>query len=164
MFSCMLHCNIPMWHCNFPMWHCNIVWQIGWATWKGLQRKVYRNLRPFRLTHVIAHARVSTHTNLSAHEHTHKPIKPIVARIKSHIQLKKVLLHWIFFFQSFGFFYERHLWIMRYMSIAYRRRWLRLPERRPKRKIGFIWLFCVGFQFRFFFRTAQAYTVYYFKC
>ena len=60
--------------------------------------------------------------------------------------------------------YECHLWIMRYMSIAYRRRWLRRPERCPKRKVSFIRLFCVGFQFRFFLRTAQAYTVYYFKC
>ena len=28
----------------------------------------------------------------------------------------------------------------------------------------FCWFFCVGFWFRFFLRTAQAYTVYYFKC
>ena len=45
-----------------------------------------------------------------------------------------------------------------------RRCWLRRPERCPKRNVSFIGLFCVCFQFRFFFRTAQAYTVYYFKC
>ena len=33
----------------------------------------------------------------------------------------KRLVHRIFFFQSFVFVYERHLWIMQYMSIAYRR-------------------------------------------
>ena len=76
----------------------------------------------------------------------------------------KRLVHRIFFFQSFVFVYERHLWIMQYMSIAYRRCWLRRPKHCPKWKVSFIRLFCVGFQFRFFLRTAQAYTVYCFKC
>ena len=34
--------------------------------------------------------------------------------------------------------YERHLRIMRYLTLAYRRRWLRRLEGRPKRKIGYV--------------------------
>ena len=66
---------------------------------------------------------------------------------------QKGLVHRIFFFQSFVYVYERHLWIMRYMSIAYRRRWLRWPEGRPKRKIGFVGFLRVGFQFLYFFEN-----------
>ena len=112
--------------------------------------------RPFRLMRVITHAHVSTRANQST--------RAICCTHEKSYSAEKVLFHTIFFFQSFVFVYERHLWIMQYMSIAYRRRWLWRPEHRPKRKVGFIRLFCVGFQFRFFFRTAQAYTVYYFKC
>ena len=94
--------------------------------------------RPFRLTHAITRARA----NLSARAicHTHE---------KSY-SAEKVLFHCVFLFQSFVFVYEHHLWIMRYMSIAYRRCWLRRPESRPKWKVSFITLFCDGFQFRFF--------------
>ena len=95
--------------------------------------------RPFRLTRAIA--RVSTHANLSA--------RAICRTHEKSYSAEKVLFHWIFFFQSFIFIYERHLWIIRYMSIAYHRCWLRWPERRPKRKVSFIGHFCVGFQFRF---------------
>ena len=66
---------------------------------------------------------------------------------------RKGLVHRIFFFQSFVYVYERHLWIMRYMSIAYRRRWLRWPEGRPKRNIGFVGFLRVGFQFLYFFEN-----------
>ena len=66
---------------------------------------------------------------------------------------RKGLVHRIFFFQSFVYVYECHLWIMRYMSIAYRRRWLRRPEGRPKRKIGFVGFLRVGCQFRCFFEN-----------
>ena len=55
---------------------------------------------------------------------------------------EKVLFHWIFFFQSFVLVYECHLWIMRYMSIAYCRHWLRQPERRPQQRVSFIGLLC----------------------
>ena len=92
--------------------------------------------------------RVRSHVHASAHAQTYLCVL-FVARMKSH-SAEKVLFHWIFFFQSFVFVYECHLWIMRYMSIAYPRRWLRRPERCPKRKVSFIWLFCVGFQFCFF--------------
>ena len=95
--------------------------------------------RPFRLTRVIA--RVSIRANLSA--------RAICRTHEKSYSAEKVLFHWIFFFQSFIFIYERHLWIIRYMSIAYHRCWLRWPERRPKRKVSFIGHFCVGFQFRF---------------
>ena len=119
-------------------------------------------LRPFHLTRAIAHAHVSTRVstrvstcvstraNLSAHVmcRTHE---------KSYSAEKVLFIE----YSSFDVYvYERHLWIMRYMSIAYRRRWLR----RPNRKIGFVGFLCVGFHFRYFLRTAQAWTVYYFKC
>ena len=94
--------------------------------------------------------------------------KPICACYLSHawkvVFSRKGLVHRIFFFQSFVYVYKRHLWIMRYMSIAYRRRWLRWPEGRPKRKIGFVGFLRVGFQFRYFFENRPACTVYYFKC
>ena len=109
--------------------------------------------RPFRLTHAITRARA----NLSARAicHTHE---------KSY-SAEKVLFHCVFLFQSFVFVYEHHLWIMRYMSIAYRSRWLWRPKRRPKWKVSFIGLFCVGIQFRFFWEPPKLiYTVYYFKC
>ena len=72
--------------------------------------------RPFLLTRAIAHARVSTHANLTA--------CAICRTHEKSYSAEKVLFHWIFLFQSFVFVYERHLWIMRYMSIAYRRCWL----------------------------------------
>ena len=72
-----------------------------------------------------------TPANLSAHA--------ICRTYEKSYSAEKVLFHRIFFFQSFVFVYECHLWIMRYMSIAYRRCWLRRPK-----------LFCVGLQFRFF--------------
>ena len=78
--------------------------------------------------------------------------KPICACCLSHawkvIFSRKGLVHRIFFFQSFVYVYERHLWIMRYMSIAYRRWRLRRAEGHPKRKIGFVGFLRVGFQFR----------------
>ena len=92
--------------------------------------------RPFRLTRVIA--RVSIRANLSA--------RAICRTHEKSYSTEKVLFHWIFFI----FVYEHHLRIMRYRTIAYRRCRLRRPERCPKRKVSFIWLFCVGFQFRFF--------------
>ena len=54
----------------------------------------------------------------------HTP-KPICVCYLSHawkvIFSPKGLVHRIFFFQSFVYVYEDHLWIIRYMSIAYRR-------------------------------------------
>ena len=87
--------------------------------------------------------------------------KPICACYLSHawkvIFSQKGLVHRIFFFQSFVYVYERHLWIMRYnMSIAYRRCWLRWPEGHPKRKIGFVGFLPVCFQFRYFFENPAA--------
>ena len=54
---------------------------------------MYHYTSPFRLTHAIAHAHVSTRTNLSSYAicRTH---------MKSHIDPKMVLFHRIFFFQS----------------------------------------------------------------
>ena len=49
------------------------------------------------------------------------------------------------------------------MSIAYRRRWLRRLNA-TQNEGQFYQAFRVGFQFRFFLRTAHAYTVHYFKC
>ena len=103
-----------------------VCWQMSWSggpIW--LHAGLTTVLRPFRLTRTIARARVSTRANLSAHAicRTHE---------KSY-SAEKVLFHRIFFFQSFVFVYNRHLWIMRYMSIAYCRRWLRWPEHHPKR-------------------------------
>ena len=124
-----------------------------WLFWKMNNIYVYI-YRPFRLTRAIARARA----NLSA--------RAICRTHETSYSAEKVLFHRIFF-QSFVFVYECHLWTMLnlwIMSIAYRRRSLRWPKRRPKLKVSFIGLFCVGFQFRFFFRTAQVYTVYYFKC
>ena len=57
---------------------------------------------------------------------------------------QKGLVHRIFFFQSFVYVYERHLWIMR---------WLRWPEGRPKLNIGFVGFLRVGFQFLYFFEN-----------
>ena len=72
--------------------------------------------RPFRFTRAIASANLSACAIYRIHEKSYSA--------------EKVLFHnWIFFVQSFVFVYECHLWIMRYMSIAYHRRWLRRPER-----------------------------------
>ena len=59
------------------------------------------SLRSFRLTHAIACAHVSTHTNLSA--------RAISRTHEKSYSAEKVLSHRIFFFQSFVFVYERHL-------------------------------------------------------
>ena len=37
-----------------------------------------------------------------------------------------------------SFMFTSAIWIMRYMSLAYRRRWLRQPKGRRKRKIGYV--------------------------
>ena len=61
-------------------------------------------------------------------------------------------------YSSFVYVYECHLWIMRYMSLAYRRHWLRRPEGHLKRKIGyvgFIVFFVSVFDSVFFFKTAS---------
>ena len=55
--------------------------------------------------------------------------------------------------------YERHLWIMRFMSLAYRRRCLRRPDGRPKRKIGYVVFFVAVFGSVFFFETASPYFI-----
>ena len=41
-------------------------------------------------------------------------------------------------YSSFVYVYECHLWIMRYMSLAYHRHWLRRPKGRLKQKIGYV--------------------------
>ena len=46
-------------------------------------------------------------------------------------------------YSSFIYVYERHLWIMRSMSLAYSRRWLRWPETKDR-------CFRIGFRLRFF--------------
>ena len=104
--------------------------------------------RPFRLTRAIARARVNTRANLSAHAicRTHE---------KSY-SAEKVLFHWIFFFQSFIFVYERHLWIMRYMSIAYSRRLFTSARTPPKMEGQFYLTFLGRFSVSFLFRTAEA--------
>ena len=63
-------------------------------------------------------------------------------------------------YSSFVYVNERHLWIMLYtcISLVYRRLWLRRPEGRPKRKIGyvgFIVFFVLIFDSVFFFETAS---------
>ena len=93
-----------------------------------------------------------TRANLSAHAicFTHE---------KSY-SAENVLFHRIFFFQSFVFVYECHLWIMRYMSTAYHRRCsyddLNATQNGRSVLSGF---FLSVFSFVFF-RTAQVYTVY----
>ena len=85
--------------------------------------------RPFRLMRAITRARISTRADLS-----------VLAICRMHEKLcsaEKVLFHRIFFFQSFVYVYKCHLWIMWYMSIAYRKHWLRWPKGRPKLKISF---------------------------
>ena len=107
--------------------------------------------RPFRLTRAIAHACVSTRANLSARAicRTHE---------KSYSAEKVLFIEYSSFNNPL---FMRHLWIIWYMSIAYRRRWLRRPEDRPKRKIDFVGFLRVGFQFQYFFENRQACTVYY---
>ena len=58
-----------------------------------------------------------------------------------------VLFHGIF---SLRLCLRVPLWITRYMSLAYRRRWLRWPEGRPKRKIGYVGFFVSVSGFVFF--------------
>ena len=89
-----------------------------------------------------AHASASIHANLSA--------RAICRTHEKSYSAEKVLFHRIFFFQSFVFVYERHLWIMRYMSIAYRRRWLRRPERRRNGRSVLSDFFVSVFSFVFF--------------
>ena len=96
----------------------------------------FDNIRPFRLTRAIACAHVSTRANLSARA---------VCRTHEKSFSRKGLVHRIFFFQSFVYVYEHHLWVMRYMSIAYHRCRLRRAEGHPKRKIGFVVFLRVGF-------------------
>ena len=111
-------------------------------------------IRPFRLTCVIARAR--TRVNLSAHA--------ICCTHEKSYSAEKVLFHKIFFFQSFVYIYECHLWIMRYMSIAYCRCWLWRPEGCMKWKVGFVG-FRVGFRFVCFLEPPKPILyIYYFKC
>ena len=122
------------------------IFHMGEENWLCLQGKPFQEkwgnhpcrstCRPFRLTCTITHANLSARAICRTHEKSYSA--------------EKVLFHRIFFFQSFVFVYERHLWIMQYLSIAYRRRWFRRHRCRPKRKVSFIGLLCVGFQFRFF--------------
>ena len=98
---------------------------------------------------------VRSHVHVLAHTQTYLHVL-FVARMKSHIQpIFIFLFHRIFFFQSFVYVYERHLWIMRYMSIAYRRHWLLRPEGCPKWKIGFVGFLHFGFQFQYFLRILK---------
>ena len=59
-------------------------------------------------------------------------------------------------YSSFVYVYEHHLWIMRYMSLANRRRWLRRPPEVEDRLCWFyrgFFLSVFGFRFRFFSRN-----------
>ena len=107
--------------------------------------------RPFCLT---SHA--------SAHAQTYLRML-FVARMKSHIQLKMScpldillsILHFCLRAPSLN-----NAVYVNSVSQAL----VTMARTLPKTEGPFYQVFCVGFQFRFFFRTAQTYTVYYFKC
>ena len=103
------------------------------------QNQIWSDLGLF-IWHMRLHAHTSAHMQIYLHV-----LFVIHVHVKSHIQPEKVLFHRIFYFQSFVYVYEHHLWIMRYRYNVNSILQVLIPVARSRRSVlsvfGFIFLF-----------------------
>ena len=115
-----------------------------------------RKLRARKIAHAKGWFRICLNIFLNSQFNASIVLRQIVRRIirmnvsdtRKLDQTNGACQSWSCSMEYFPFFYvyERHLWIMRSMSLAYRRRWLRWPKAKDRLR----WCFRVGFRFRFF--------------